>query len=321
MPSFEEALAESEGMPRSLLLGNGFSQACPEGGDFAWDTLVDRSGIDVSSETGKLFQILSTSDFERVLRHIDSSVMTARLYGQNDFAESLMAESAKVRDGLIRAIRSVHPERGDNIPRDSLERCSEFISKFDRVYTLNYDLLLYWVLQEQASRDKHDDGFRRPGGGKLVFTQPDYATIFHLHGALHIFEEATGQITKASPQNGRTLFGQIEHLIEEKSKVPIYISEGDSHSKRSNIELNKYTRNAYSKLKSESGVMFLFGASLNDNDDHIVDAIKHSNINHVYACIHDFTTSLTAKNINLISKFDGANVGLTLLDSATAPVW
>lgn len=89
---------------------------------------------------------------------------------------------------LVQAIAGRHPERPSDITEDQYKACRAFLAHFvgesrekhkGQVYTLNYDLLLYWTLLydeviqwnaddplasvlEQTEPLEHDDGFRAP---------------------------------------------------------------------------------------------------------------------------------------------------------------
>ena len=74
--------------------------------------------------------------------------------------------------------------------------CRQFLSHFDgHIYTLNYDLLLYWTLMQDELKPelKSDDGFRDVEEGSADYVVWDVQNsgmqrIHYLHGALHIFD-------------------------------------------------------------------------------------------------------------------------------------
>ncbi len=61
----------------------------------------------------------------------------------------------------METIASSHPEWPGEITDREYAACREFISQFDTIYTLNYDLLLYWTLMhtEEGEAPASDDGF------------------------------------------------------------------------------------------------------------------------------------------------------------------
>ena len=98
---------------------------------------------------------------------------------------------------VVQAIAQNHPEGPFEITDEQYGACRGFLANFNTTYSLNYDLLLYWVLMhtEMEPAINNDDGFRTPEDEE----DADYVTweventdrqnIFYLHGALHFFDE------------------------------------------------------------------------------------------------------------------------------------
>jgi Domain of unknown function (DUF4917) len=134
---------------RSVLLGNGFSIA-RAGGVFNYANLLDKSDLPEQSPIRSVFRELATSDFEEVMRALEHAARIESAYKDAAKSEQFQQDAQAVRECLIRAVRNVHPDGQFVIPKDQLERCSEFICKFHKVFTLNYDLQLYWVIVQMA---------------------------------------------------------------------------------------------------------------------------------------------------------------------------
>jgi hypothetical protein len=161
--SFEEALRATEGEDRSLLLGNGFSVAQSEGA-FAYKNLLDKSGVDANSPIRKVFSTLATVDFEEVIHALEHAAKVEEAY-DDETKKNLFANDAQsVRNALISAIQAVHPKIVFEIPDKELHSCKSFLTHFSSIFTLNYDLLLYWVRLSPNS-PSFSDGF---GQGKIV---------------------------------------------------------------------------------------------------------------------------------------------------------
>ena len=58
----------------------------------------------------------------------------------------------KVRRSLINAVKDVHPNH-DEIAT-TLKNVGEFVNHFSNVFSLNYDLTLYWASIQENSIDK-----------------------------------------------------------------------------------------------------------------------------------------------------------------------
>ena len=72
-------------------------------------------------------------------------------------------DAAGLREVLVRAIAENHPAHPGEIDIEQYQHCRHFLSHFHTIYTVNYDLLLYWaIMQDLEPEVPSDDGFRRP---------------------------------------------------------------------------------------------------------------------------------------------------------------
>ena len=140
---FNEALENTKYTKKKLLLGNGFSISQTKGA-FAYDNLLENSDIKKDRNLPRLFKDLKTNDFETVIRSLEGANVVATAYGDNE-AKKYKSEAEKVREYLIEVIRKVHPESLSNIPIEEINNCANYIKSFESIFTVNYDLLLYWV--------------------------------------------------------------------------------------------------------------------------------------------------------------------------------
>jgi hypothetical protein len=142
--SYDEALKGADSK-RSLLIGNGFSIA-QAGGQFSYSTLLEKSGLQPDSSIRNLFDTLGTVDFELVMRALQDAAKVEDAYGAADRATLFGNDAAAVREALIHAVRQVHPGISFDIPQEQRNQCGSFLKNFANVFTVNYDLLLYWVI-------------------------------------------------------------------------------------------------------------------------------------------------------------------------------
>ena len=103
---------------------------------------------------------------------------------------------------LANAIAQNHPDRPFDVTDHQYAACRSFLSKFRYIYTLNYDVLLYWALMKDdvdSLNIQCDDGFRNSEENEdalYVSWQDSHSSTVHfLHGALHIFD-AGYEVTK-----------------------------------------------------------------------------------------------------------------------------
>ena len=162
--SFDEAINGTESQDRALLIGNGFSSKF-----FSYRTLLDSLSIDPAEPVIELFKKLDTFDFETVIRSLTDAAVVAETYGDSGSATQFLGDADSLRTELVHAIRANHPtNRADIEP--TIPSCIEFLNNFSKFFSLNYDLLLYWVLLENPKTFLGDgfglgtvnDGMRGP---------------------------------------------------------------------------------------------------------------------------------------------------------------
>jgi len=195
--SYQDALeATSDQNTKHLLLGNGFSRACRDD-IFSYARLFEQATFDKVSEAARsAFDALETQDFEIVMRALRQASRLAKIYtpDHSDIASRLENDATGLRNLLVDTIAGSHPSRPGDISSERYAACRQFLSSFKNVYTLNYDLLLYWATMqsEVGPSVKFDDGFREPEGGPSEYVtwdveKTDTQSIYYLHGALHLF--------------------------------------------------------------------------------------------------------------------------------------
>ncbi len=287
---FEDVISETKDYDRNILLGNGFSMAFDEK-RFDYSSLLEYSQR-IPSCVKRIFNTFNTSDFEVIIKKLESSAQLLKAYDRRLTTSSrLYQEANNLRDELINRILEIHPSSQNDIEKDRIFNTLFFLSNFNKIFTLNYDCLLYWVLLNREDFLKKypnieifkmDDGFR-PYYNELAWKQKETQNVFYLHGALHIYKNDNGLICK--PHNdGRYLMDIIKDNIYNNN-YPLIVTEGSSKNKLNKIlkENNKYLSYCYSKLKGIKDVLFIHGHSLDKKDKHVFEAIsKNLTIKTVY---------------------------------------
>lgn len=143
---FDEAIEATDGEDRALLIGNGFSAQY-----FDYQSLLEKSGLDDGTPLRTLFDDLDTVDFEVVVRALEGAVVDENAYGNTTRAKELDDDAQKVHEALIYSITDTHPKNRDDLCFQ-YTRSAAFLRNFSTVFTLNYDLLLYWVILEKKTR-------------------------------------------------------------------------------------------------------------------------------------------------------------------------
>ena len=166
--SFKDALADSANYAgeRSVLLGNGFGIAWDRE-TFHYESLFDEAKLkNLTVDKVALFDGIDTHDFERVIEHLQTAARLAKLYATSDpdLAKRLAADAKVVRRGLADVLAARHPESSAKLLPAECLNARHFLSRFRRIYSVNYDLLLYWVvnMQDVGHDVVRGDGFQFP---------------------------------------------------------------------------------------------------------------------------------------------------------------
>lgn len=274
-----------------VLLGNGFSQVYY--GDFSYTTLFNAIKEEKDHAKVKLlFEHFGTSNFEAILRFLQDLQFASGVYEFD--GGKIKVDYERLRDALADAIVKVHPDKTNSIPEANKTACHSFLNRFDDVFTVNYDLLLYWTILRDTKiifgdyfnrdEDTPDEYCEYIEDGKGVEKH-----VFFLHGALHLFLKDGRTIKKVWGQQA-PLIAQIKEEMA-KGYYPMVVAEGDSESKIRQIKSNPYLNHALSKLQLCKGQLLTFGFSFSDQDKHIRDAIsKNAGIKFVWIGIRgDFS--------------------------------
>ena len=303
MMNYDEVLESIKEHKRYLLLGNGFSMAYnPKRFSFTslLDNAVERGLITNTSPIYKVFTQFDTKDFEEVVKLLETSAKVLKTYGVLSKADEkkILDDSKSLKKYLVDVITNNHPDKITEISDDEFFNSSSFIKNFEKVYTLNYDLLLYWsciklqsFIQEEQIQDSIldiSDGFYDPHEqttNYVVFGNDGASqNIYFLHGGLHIFDKKSEIIKNTFSRTDKSLKEQtLENL--NKDIYPIFVSEGTSEQKKAKIIHNAYLNHCYKSLSSigtKNSSLVIFGTLLKRNDTHIRKAILKSKVENIY---------------------------------------
>lgn len=353
--SFADALKAAEQYGKKhLLLGNGFSIACNPN-IFAYGSLFEEAKKTMSKELAAIFAAMGTQDFEEVIRALQHAA--AIVFAYNPKLKRTMArmngDAEKLKADLIQAVAGRHPARPNDILDNRYVACRTFLSNFvgehagGKIYTMNYDLLLYWALMHEEENPaelialSHDDGFRKDQedyDAPYVEWQGEGAAhgqnIHYLHGALHLFD-AGHQLQKYTWVNtGKALVDQANEALK-KNMFPVFVAEGDSKSKLTKVQHSAYLHHNFKSFagvcqtKSNGGTaLFVFGHSFAINDAHVLDQIGRGKIAHLFVSLYGDPSSKS--NLNIRAGVDRIAalrpktlpaLKISFFDAASAKVW
>lgn len=201
------------------------------------------------------------------------------------------------------------------------------------MYTVNYDLLLYWTLMrmEVPPEIRCDDGFRQAGEAPqdYVTWEPEnikQQNVHYLHGALHIFDGAT-EIQKYTWSNtGIRLIAQIRDALQ-RDLYPLFVSEGASDQKLARIQHSDFLSKASRSFVSIGGTLFIYGHSLDPNDEHIIRLIPKSNVKQLFVSIYGDDNSednqriITRANSLALERKKKTSLDVDFYQAETVNVW
>ncbi|MDI1268915.1 MAG: DUF4917 family protein [Polaromonas sp.] len=341
--TFDECLsmAKSSGHIHALL-GNGFSRAC-RNDIFSYAALFDRADFaGLSPHCRATFDALGTTDFEVVIKSLNSAASILETYSpaSTALAAILRDDAVKLREVLVSAIAGSHPEWPGEIAQTAYQACTGFLANFERVYTLNYDLLLYWAFMQEeiAPHLECDDGFRHPDSGPEEYVTWEVENsyeqrIYYLHGALHLFD-AGSELQKYTWKNtGIRLKQQIRAALAS-SKYPLFVSEGTSQEKLERIKHSGYLHRGLASMPKVTGSMFVYGLSFAPNDEHVIRMLEIGKIGKLFVGVYgDPSAQHNKEVITRASKISQARKSRTLgrkraqelevhfYDAQSAKVW
>ncbi|MBL4961672.1 DUF4917 family protein [Bacillus velezensis] len=294
MNKFEDIVTDHPEVLDNFLYGNGFSQAINRG--FGYIGLYEKMKDELTSVDRELFEtVLNTTNFEMVL---NSLLKTEAVNNAYQISSDHLHESYRnIKNLLIKAVKDMHPSFWD-VNQDKIAWTFHMFRQ--NIFTTNYDLLTYWGCAPMFQESLVSDGFtwRSKHDRTLIFSEEVFEktnklSVFHLHGALHFYEEY-GNIKKT--QSSGDLLMAITEQFEEK-KFPLYVSEGNPRMKLTQIKQNPYLSYCYRSLKRISGGLTIFGQDLNeDYDRHLIKAVSDSEAEYIAYGIYE-TEQNPAKDI------------------------
>ncbi|MDO5671083.1 MAG: DUF4917 family protein [Corynebacterium sp.] len=332
--SFDSCIKECKeaGIRPKVLLGNGFSIDYDKL-IFEYGSLFDEAKLERLSEDKKdVFDAVDSRDFEVVVDRLRTASRIVKLYGgDDDFVKVLKDDADVVRDGLAEVLIDNHPRSVSVLKSSEIVQARTFLAEFEEIFTLNYDLLLYWVLNRVdglCNGVPRTDGFGSRGD-RLVWDPENEQVVHYLHGAFHLYVE-DGKLYKRRYDHA-PIINQVQDALTEDT-YPLVVTEGSSLEKKRRVKVDRtgYLSETHKRFSRLHGSLFVHGASLDNNDKHIFGAIsrKGSRIDRLYVGL--FLNGVGVEDVKNrargIAEEYKANNNRTELpvifyDSQTAEVW
>ncbi|MBU3011121.1 DUF4917 family protein [Polaribacter vadi] len=344
LPSYKDVCEYLKKKKRTkhLLLGNGFSMSY-DSEIFSYNALYSFIENLDNEVLTKLFNIINTKNFELVMQQIDNFIQMAEAFSSDkSFTEKLRIANKELQESLINAIKELHPEHVFEVPDEKSESCFKYLSDFldnsGKIFSTNYDLLLYWVLMRNSSKNAID-GFGKEleneedvkRGAEPEFSELTWGpnkseqSVFYVHGALHLFDSGI-DIIKEIYSNNTYLLENIKKRLDNKH-YPIFVTAGNGEEKLNHISHNKYLTDTYDELSSISGSLVTFGFNFGEYDNHIIEALnkaskfnkENRNTGKLFSIYIGVYSESDLKHIESIQdKFD---CKVNIYNASTAKIW
>ncbi len=291
LPSYGKVIKYLDKSKRQahLLIGNGFSIAYDHK-IFSYNALYDFIEDLNDPFLSKLFEVINTKNFEQVMRQLDNFIEIAEAFSTDKkLTKSLKQANKRLQNSLIEAVGSLHPEHVFSIEEAKHKSCYSFLSQYldhgGKIFSTNYDLLLYWVLMRNESKsavdgfgkellnpDEVSQGAEQDWSELLWGKYKEQQSVYYVHGTLPIFDTGI-DIEKEVYTTQHYLLENIKERMEKKD-YPIFVTAGDGREKLKHIMHNKYLTFCYEQLTKIEGSLITYGFNFGQYDHHIIDAIN-----------------------------------------------
>jgi hypothetical protein len=246
------------------------------------------------------------------MKHIHDCINTIQIINGGNTTDDIVVKLQEINNQFKvtfqTAITTLHPEKQTIVNVDKKQKCKQWLSNITnefekRIFTLNFDLLLYWTLLQEINNEdvkaKVRDNFQDKEGDKCYFNDSNGSkSLIFLHGALHLFHDKSGTF--------KTIYNAEHCLIEgiianiKSNHYPLCIINGTSEQKLSDINNNYYLRTCLKNLSTIKGNLVTYGWSWSEHDKHIIDAILNNNgIDIIYiGCFGEGEYNVISSKIN-----------------------
>lgn len=310
----------------TVLLGNGASIAVSPA--FNYSSLLENA-IEkqlLSKDIESLFDHFHTTDFEFILR------LVWQAFNVNKFLQVLDHRTIQayknIKSGLIQAVYNVHPEY--RMVENKLPNIFNFLMKFNMLFSLNYDLVVYWAMtyglrpwSAHLFKDCFIHGefdgdwtrFRKP------YREQTNTLVFYPHGSLALCRDIRGQEYKIQGYGEDGLLNAILAGWDNEELVPLFVSEGTMQQKVTSIHNSHYLSTVYQEvLASKQTALTIFGWGIGKHDWHLLQRMSKAGIRRVAISVFDQNQDYCDHAFRTIKKYLG-QVDIDFFHSESPGCW
>lgn len=308
-----------------ILIGNGFNIAltsvCQDVEiNFSYEAILKevKKRIGNQGKWDKLLEFLNQAklekkdkieDVERLLWILNRSLIclkyTSGVYTNpiNGF-EDIIVEHAKILKKQVIDVmtdKDFHPVWKELFDSENnakhIQMCGKNLKAFKRIFTTNYDLILYWLLCDQnLIKDPFKDGFikkLKDNKNLLGFNSNwNRHNLFFLHGALHILSKGQNAYKVIRGDSKYTLDEIKKDLLGKFSDYDnCLVFNAASREKLQDIYRNDCLIKAYEKLLTIKKLLIVYGCKSPKDGDcvdlHLWTQIINSNVRQIYVGVED----------------------------------
>ncbi|WP_157091975.1 DUF4917 family protein, partial [Proteus myxofaciens] len=168
--------------------------------------------------------------------------------------------------------------------------CAQFIKQFNTIFSLNYDIMLYWTIMQV--NDNHPYPLFKDCFTHRYFNEDfedfrEYrgntsSLVFYPHGNLILAKDENDEELKLTINNSNNLIDQISNNWNDNNYSPLFVSEGTSEDKLKTIRSSNYlTRIYHEAIPTINDSLLILGWSMGTHDEHILKQIPFNKIRHL----------------------------------------
>lgn len=313
----------------SILLGNGASISIDK--SFTYDSLkkyATDSGL-LNNSVTTLFDFFKTSDFELILRLVWHATKVNEALGITDTETENAYEH--VRDCLINTVQRIHPEHSEI--KNQFLAIINFLGSFETVFSLNYDLTLYWVMMCAKDLDNNHmfkdcmingefksdwQGLRKSVNHRFKKT----SLVFYPHGSLVLARNINEEEVKLVSHEDDDLLESILKHWRSSKYIPLFVSEGTSDQKLTAIKNSHYLSIVYREVIPSIGDnLTIFGWGFGEEDTHILKKLKDSGVKKIAVSVYKNDQPYCHRVSQMIHTHIRNNIEVIFFDSESNDCW